>query len=421
MFSCTSRTRTRGALCLVGLAFLTAVPALIACSTPVYRYAMYNWESSPYEIYFFHDQAAGTEDEKITRAFKDAWESREDRANVRYIPVNVVEDKELKRIPPDVRQAYLSRENPTLPTYLISTPYGSEIFYGKLEEKMLPSLMDSPARQELARQLAEGKIGVLLFLTCSDEAANEAVEKVLQELVQDVKAGKVEFYMPPPSGPTPGAPDGEEIPQGPTPELGHIKVVRDDPKEEWLVRQLLAMEPDLKDEDSPMVFMSYGRARALLPYVGKGITRDNLLYELEFVTGACSCTVKEQNPGVDLLVRHDWETAAVELAEKFSGDEGNPYGPGTFFPELVIPSGGEAGAAAEIAATEGAAEMTEDPEIEQEPAASEEESPGGEKVVLVTSEVAESTEPEVAESTEPEVAESTEPEAAEAAAGSEET
>ena len=27
------------------------------------------------------------------------------------------------------------------------------------------------------------------------------------------------------------------------------------------------------------------------------------MYEIEFITAACSCTVKEQNPGADLLVR----------------------------------------------------------------------------------------------------------------------
>ena len=48
------------------------------------------------------------------------------------------------------------------------------------------------------------------------------------------------------------------------------------------------MEPELADEDQPMVFLVYGRARALLPYIGKGITRENQIREIEFVSGACS-------------------------------------------------------------------------------------------------------------------------------------
>jgi len=126
-------------------------------------------------------------------------------------------------------------------------------------------------------------------------------------------------------------------PQPPAAELGLVKVARDDPQEQWLIRSLFAMEAELKTEDVPMTFLVYGRCRALLPYLGEGITRENLLYEIEFITGACSCTVKEQNPGVDLLARQNWQEAAMKLAEKFSGEEGS--GAGMFFPELVIPSG----------------------------------------------------------------------------------
>jgi hypothetical protein len=409
MFCSVSRGRFALALSSVALLGLVCVPVLLACSTPVYRYAMYRWESAPYEVYYFHDQEAGEADQKIAQVLKDTWESREERANVLYIPVNVVEDKELKRIPPDVKQHFLSRENPTLPTYLISTPYGAEIFYGKLEEKTLPAMIDSPARTQLAEQLAEGRLGVLLFLTCSDKAANEAAEKVLQGLVQEVKKGEIEFYMPPPFGPMPGAPEGEEAPQTPALELGYLKVKRDDPKEEWLVRQLLAMEPDLKDEDSPMVFMCYGRGRALLPYVGKGISRENLLYELEFVTGACSCTVKEQNPGVDLLVRHDWEAAAVALAEKYSADEGNPYGPGMFFPELVIPSAGGDEPVDDVAAEE-SEEMTDATSPDEPAEPTESDATADEEVAVAAADTPPATETDAADAAPAvETSESTDP------------
>jgi hypothetical protein len=130
-----------------------------------------------------------------------------------------------------------------------------------------------------------------------------------------------------------GDPQGK--PASPSYELGFVKIGRNDPQEQWLVRMLHAMEPELKKEDSPMTFMAYGRGRVLLPCIGKGITRENLVYMIEFITSACSCTVKEQNPGVDLLVRYDWEAAAAKLAEKFAAEEGAP---GMFYPELVIPS-----------------------------------------------------------------------------------
>ncbi len=40
--------------------------------------------------------------------------------------------------------------------------------------------------------------------------------------------------------------------------------------------------------------------------MGAGINADNLRESAAFVTGACSCQVKEQNPGFDLLLNADW-------------------------------------------------------------------------------------------------------------------
>ena len=108
------------------------------------------------------------------------------------------------------------------------------------------------------------------------------------------------------------------------------------------MRSLLAIEPDLHEEQllrQPMVFMVYGRGRALPPWVGKGIRGDNLVGDVQFVSGACSCTVKDKNPGVDLLVRHNWEQAAETLAARFGSEEGNEsqLGVGELFPSLSLP------------------------------------------------------------------------------------
>ena len=57
---------------------------------------------------------------------------------------------------------------------------------------------------------------------------------------------------------------------------------------------------------------------------------------------ACSCTVKEQNPGVDLLMCYDWDSAAETLSQQYGAEEGSPYefAGDALFPELIIPSEG---------------------------------------------------------------------------------
>ncbi|HVJ87615.1 MAG TPA: hypothetical protein VM452_18285, partial [Caulifigura sp.] len=55
------------------------------------------------------------------------------------------------------------------------------------------------------------------------------------------------------------------------------------------------------------VFPVFGRLRALLPLVGPGITPENIRGSARFLAGACSCQVKEQNPGFDLLMNAHWD------------------------------------------------------------------------------------------------------------------
>jgi len=330
-----------------------------ACETPVYRYAMYRWQPTPYEVYSFHDAANAEAHSAVEKAIADVAEATDNRANIVFIPVNLTTDPELEGVTPDIKQAWTSQENPELPSYLISTPYGVQIYAGKLDATAIKSLVESPARKKMAQQLEAGKIGVLLYLSGKDEQQNEKTKNILAGLVKEVGEGKVSLYSAPAKDASAAAEDAAPV-GNPALELGLIEVNRDDAKESWLVRSLLAMESDLPEESRPMVFLTYGRGRALLPYIGEGITRENLIREVEFISGACSCTVKEQNPGVDLLVRYDWDAASAALADRFGTEEGNEseFGPGDFLPQLIIPSS-TAPTSDAVAANNGAADPTE--------------------------------------------------------------
>jgi hypothetical protein len=230
-------------------------------------------------------------------------------------------------------------------------------------------MLDSPVRTDIAKQLAEGKAGILILLTGSDAAANEGAEKVTKELIADVGAGKVELYLPP--GMSEEAEDGKEKAH-PGLQLGLAKVARTDPAEKWLVDSLFSMEDDLMSAEfasQPMIFAVFGRGRALPPFVGKGITRDNLLECVYFLTGACSCTVKDQNPGMDLLFAENWWTVAEKLASTFGAEEGNEsqLGAAQLFPHLMIPGGQQVAEAPKEPA--GPVEAAKEPKPPAEPAA----------------------------------------------------
>lgn len=324
-------------LLVVPLVLLSGIGATWACETPVYRYAMYRWQPTPYEVYAFHDESNADAHAAVEAAIAEVTDGTDNRANVVFIPVNVTTDPELNGVTPDIKAAWNSQQDRTLPSYLISTPYGAQIYSGKLPAAEIKDLVESPARKQLAQQLEAGKIGVLLFLGGQDQQQNERARQILQGLVKEVGEGKISLYTAPADD---AVAEDKSAPAKPGLELGLIEVDRNDQKETWLVRSLLAMESDLPEESRPMVFLSYGRGRALLPYIGEGITRENLIHEVQFISGACSCTVKEQNPGVDLLVRYDWDAAAAALADRFGTEEGNEsqFGPSDFLPQLIIPS-----------------------------------------------------------------------------------
>jgi hypothetical protein len=87
-----------------------------------------------------------------------------------------------------------------------------------------------------------------------------------------------------------------------------------------------------------MVFPVFGRGRALFPLVGAGITPKNIRDAAEFLAGPCSCEVKEQNPGFDLLLKADWRDLLGQATDSaLPSQTENPAEP-----ELVaIPAGSE--------------------------------------------------------------------------------
>src|SRR5207249_2313709 len=73
----------------------------------------------------------------------------------------------------------------------------------------------------------------------------------------------------------------------------------------------------------------------LLPLIGKGITAENIGGDARFLIGPCTCKVKEQNPGVDLLMVADWEApVARQPVPTFSTQQSGP----SVVPTAVQPS-----------------------------------------------------------------------------------
>jgi hypothetical protein len=173
--------------------------------------------------------------------------------------------------------------------------------------------------------------------------ATAAALTTVEEFARDVAAGRIEIPVADPPDDAAVIPDDESAagdreeqrPAPPTPDLAVVRVDRRDPAERWFVEALLHVEDQLGERTEPMVFLVYGRGRAHPPCVGKGIRPDPLAAQVRFILGACSCTAKRENPGLDLLTRADWATVALALAQRSGPETGNEHllG-GDAFPEI---------------------------------------------------------------------------------------
>jgi hypothetical protein len=312
-------------ICLIIASLAAMAPAAWACDTPVYRYAMYNWEPAPYRVFYFHRGEPAKEDAEANRLLNEHATATPTLANLAFLAVNLDQKEPFEALPDRVKDVWKSHEKEPLPRHLVFTSWGDPIFAGRLDAAAVRGLVDSPARKQIAELLDKNHALVFLLLCGPDAAENKRAEETAAKVLAQAAAGEIAVES---AAGEEG--DSEGLPKGTVPfssnenrdspslasrlQVGFVKVNRSDAAESWLVRSLATVERDLPElAGQAMIFPIYGRGRALPPFVGKGITPENLVEAVTFLTGACSCLIKDQNPGVDLLFAWDWAASADRL------------------------------------------------------------------------------------------------------------
>ncbi len=268
-----------------------------ACNVPVFRYALERWHPDPYRVTVFQRGPLSEETRKLLQPFESSTNAPFNTA-LRAIDLDAVDS--------DADRALLATQ-PSLPELGILVQYPKSlrmeqpIWAGALNDESLAQLATSPLRAELIRRLADGQTAVWLMLECGhaeqDDAMAAMLTDELQKLAQELKLPELT-----------SAPEDNLLSSAPLKiSFSLLRVPRGDAAEQVLVEMLLHSESDLKEFDEPMVFPVFGRGRALLPLIGKGISTDNIRGSAEFLVGACSCEIKELNPGFDLLLAADWD------------------------------------------------------------------------------------------------------------------
>lgn len=226
----------------------------LACTTKVSEWVLLNTDPNYYLLAYFHKnpipEAVKQHNLKIMEDIKSA--------NIRFQTV-------LKR---DIAKPYYA---------LI---YNNRQFLKYFDYKELQQLSVSPMREKIAAELMSGKLCVMLYLKTGIPQKDDPALEIIKRTIS-------------------ASPFREIIPL--------VELNRDNIKEKHFVSMLLNVESDLKDINEPMLFGIFARFKALEPLLAKGISEENINLMIDFLTADCSCIIKDDMPGTDILFTNNWE------------------------------------------------------------------------------------------------------------------
>jgi hypothetical protein len=276
-----------------------------ACQVPVFRYALERWAPAEYRVSIIPAETGMSDAEK--KAVEILRAAPRDSVH----PVNL--EIEIGQPAPGAKgPAQMALHYPQK----LRGGRKEPIWQASLTEQNAQRLLDSPARRELRSRLLAGQSAVWLLVESGDAAKDDAAASAMTAALADAQSSlKLPDGVIPAgeAGKSTGARANEQADalRSDLPlkiEFSLQRLQRNDPAEEALLAMLTHLEDDLGDLASqPMVFPVFGRGRVIEPLVGAGITKDNVMEHSGYLCGACSCEVKDQNPGIDLLVAANWE------------------------------------------------------------------------------------------------------------------
>jgi hypothetical protein len=327
----------------LALAFgVLAASVALACNVPVYRYALDHWQPDQYRATVLHQgPLPSAELAQLESLRQKAAQGRLNLA-IRTLDLSsplqpadepvVAAARAAGELTGPARLVLQYPEHLEIDQPIASAALTSADEAGKSE---LARLLDSPLRREIVQRLAGGLTAVWLMVDSGnadqDAQAATTLETELRALEQSLQLPTLT------DSPEDALTGGPEL----RIEFELLRVGRDDADEQGLLAMLLGSEPDLHSVDEPVVFPIFGRSRALLPLVGGGISPRNIEGSSAFLVGACSCQVKELNPGFDLLLESDWSKLIDWVTPAATGvASAGPHASAALEPKLVaIPSG----------------------------------------------------------------------------------
>jgi hypothetical protein len=271
--------------------------AATACNVPVFRYALERWEADPYDVVVFHRGPLAADQlalfKKLEKAVTDG------RVNLEAIKVNLPDE-----VPLPIQPFWQSQAKPELPWMVLRYPRKAGIepaaWAGRFHAEAVESLLESPARRDIVQKLSSGDL-VWLLLESGDQPSDEKTFRFVEAELR-----KLEEILVLPEQTAQDLPVNPDLPLKIA--FSTVRLPRADPAERAFVNVLLNWNTNLPAVTETMLFPIFGRGRVVSPAIGAQITAEAIRDMAEFLTGPCSCEIKEMNPGYDLLMTANWSS-----------------------------------------------------------------------------------------------------------------
>jgi hypothetical protein len=289
------------------------------CTVPVFRYGLDNWQADAFRL---EVPASALTDPKLTDFFRNLGTA---------LPANL----EVKSgTGTEARLLFPHPEEAKSPV----------VWTGALTPASLAALIDSPARKEIARRILAGESVVWVLAESGNKTEDDAiaarVEKRLRYLEQVAILPRIDPNDPTSKlGPGPAlrvkfslmrVPRAGDFQSPPSAKdsNGRRLEVAGTASESLLLKMLAGPKPAAELATGPWLAAVFGRGRVLGAWPAADFGDAEIEEACLFLLGACSCQVKRQNPGWDMLMNVNWTEELRAVAEKASEVASSTIAPG---------------------------------------------------------------------------------------------
>lgn len=263
--------------------WLVAVTAAQCCTIPVFRFALDRWEPDRFTLVIPPATASKPEIIDLLRPLRAGGKANLDIITAKDAAVNRAE-------------LHFPNSN------------DKSAWSGDLDAKTLAELLDSPARKTLREHILSGDSVTWVLVDAGGAADDAEAARITKRLTFLEQAAALPIQDP-------NDPDSQ---LGPGPPLklrfNTMRLRLNDAVEKPLIA-MLAGPRSTVDVTKPFAAAVFARGRVLGAWQMSELDDTSLEDTCMFLIGRCSCRVKQENPGWDILFNLDWEQALKATGE----------------------------------------------------------------------------------------------------------